>query len=85
MRAAAPRSHTHTPPQCCSRLTLSVAATETATARAVTGVASAIGLCSGVVFGRLSDVHGRRAMLLLAVAMFTFAPLLLGPPAAARS
>eukprot|EP01052_Picozoa_sp_SAG31_P060493 SAG31_NODE_19661_length_595_cov_0.919355_1_plen_140_part_10 len=43
----------------------------------ITGLASAIGLGSGALFGRLSDIYGRRAVLLLAVSLFTSSPLLL--------
>ena len=44
----------------------------------VTGVASAIGLATGAVGGRLSDVHGRTLVLLLAVGLFALSHLLLG-------
>jgi MFS family permease len=43
----------------------------------VTGVASAIGLSTGALFGRLSDVHGRQLVLLLAVLMFASANIFL--------
>ena len=43
----------------------------------VTGVASAIGLVTGAAFGRLSDLHGRPPVLLLAVLMFASANLFL--------
>lgn len=43
----------------------------------VTGVASAIALATGAVFGRLSDVHGRQLVLLVAVSMFAASNILL--------
>lgn len=43
----------------------------------VTGVASALGLATGAAFGRLSDVHGRQLVLLLAVLIFASANLFL--------
>ena len=44
----------------------------------VTGAASAFGLATGAVGGRLSDVHGRTLVLLLAVGLFALSHLLLG-------
>jgi DHA1 family tetracycline resistance protein-like MFS transporter len=43
----------------------------------ITGIASAIGLATGAVFGRLSDVHGRQPVLLLAVLVFASANVFL--------
>jgi DHA1 family tetracycline resistance protein-like MFS transporter len=43
----------------------------------ITGIASAVGLATGAVFGRLSDVHGRQPVLLLAVLVFASANVLL--------
>ena len=43
----------------------------------VTGIASAVGLATGAAFGRLSDLHGRQPVLLLAVLMFASANIFL--------